>query len=243
MLVTIFCAPNRLTATRTTLAIGTTVLIGRIRTTTGAWVCQIEGRDNWDIFRPILGNPALAARPSDISFTAAYFRELLQVRKSSPLFRLQTAEEVTASLGYLNTGPLQTPGLIVMTLTDYAGVDPNYHELLVVINARPDGLTFGDESLVGKEFRLHPILQNSVDERVRAATFNATTGSFSIAGRTSAVFVRDTGDVPPVTVQRKANTDPLAADLGTLLVRMLAVFAGLGALTYYFWRKKQQAAA
>jgi len=148
-----------------------------------------EGRDRWDIFRPLLADPALKPTQADIVNASAVFREYLQVRKSSPLFRLQTADEVERSLTFLNTGPNQIPGLIVMNLSDVDNLDPNYSDVVVLFNASKDALAFADSGFIGKEYSLHPIQQNSADPLVRTAAFDSANGSFTVPGRTTAIFV------------------------------------------------------
>jgi len=64
----------------------------------------------------LLANPALKPGSTEIQWMAEYFRELLRIRKSSLLFRLRTEEQVKECLSFLNTGPEQIPGLIVMCL-------------------------------------------------------------------------------------------------------------------------------
>jgi pullulanase-type alpha-1,6-glucosidase len=148
-----------------------------------------EGSDKWDIFRPLLSNPSLKAGKAEISFAAATFREYLQIRKSSALFRLQNAEAVQRSVSFLNTGSGQMPGLIVMQLTDVDNLDPRYHVIVVVFNASPQPVTFADESFVNLKFELHPVQAVSADEIIRRADFDTSRGAFSIPGRTTAVFV------------------------------------------------------
>jgi hypothetical protein len=41
----------------------------------------------------------------------------------------------------------------------------------------------------GADVALHPVLARSVDPAVRAASFDAATGTFSVPGRTVAAFV------------------------------------------------------
>ena len=69
--------------------------------------------------------------------------------------------------GFLNTGPGQIPGLIVMTLADEgegrADLDPACSRLVVVFNAGPEAVTFGDPSWQGASFALHPALAASAD--------------------------------------------------------------------------------
>jgi pullulanase len=148
-----------------------------------------EGRDRWAIFRPLLADPALKPTQADIVNASVVFREYLQIRKSSPLFRLHTADEIERSLTFLNTGSNQIPGLIVMHLNDADNLDSNYSDILVFFNANKDALTFADSAFVGKEFSLHPIQQNSADPLVRTASFDTPSGSFTIPGRTTAVFL------------------------------------------------------
>jgi pullulanase-type alpha-1,6-glucosidase len=155
-----------------------------------------EGSGQWGLYQPLLSQPELVPTKTDITSASAVFREYLQIRKSSPLFRLQTAADIARDLTFLNTGPEQTPGLIVMRLTDNSGIDPNYQEILVLFNARPGETTFSDPSLTA-DYTLHPVQQNSADALVKQAAY--TTGNFTIPGRTTAVFV----------VER---TEPLATD-------------------------------
>ncbi|HPH96804.1 MAG TPA: pullulanase-type alpha-1,6-glucosidase [Anaerolineaceae bacterium] len=149
----------------------------------------IEGADKWEIFKPLLGNTSLKPSPEDIQFTSAVFQELLSIRKSTPLFRLQTAEQIKQTLSFLNTGKEQIPGLIVMRLSDQRNLDPSYGEVVVFFNAQKDPLTFTDKALSQIKFSLHPIQLNSVDPVVKTAAFDAGSGEFTIPGRSAVVFV------------------------------------------------------
>ncbi len=191
----------------------------------------------------MLADPALKPAPSDIEGAAAYFRELLQIRKSSPLFRLQTAEQVKSGLSFYNTGPAQTPGLIVMRLTDVDGLDENYSDLVVLFNSAPSGVSFADNSFKGLAFELHPVQQNSADAVVRTAAFEAANGAFTVPGRTAAVFVVKRAApaataIPTLTASATATPAPElpAAPLPTLLLVLgglvLAALAGL-----FWWRR------
>ncbi|HEX6034470.1 MAG TPA: pullulanase-type alpha-1,6-glucosidase, partial [Anaerolineales bacterium] len=54
----------------------------------------LEGTGQWDIYKPLLAEPDLTPGKEDIEFASAVFREFLQIRKSSKLFRLETAEQI-----------------------------------------------------------------------------------------------------------------------------------------------------
>jgi pullulanase len=83
----------------------------------------------------LLANPDLAPAPDDIAFARDTFRELLQIRMSSPLFRLQTAVQVQERLQFHNVGAEQLPGLIVMSLSDLTGedIDPSFDMVVVAV--------------------------------------------------------------------------------------------------------------
>lgn len=149
----------------------------------------IEGTDRWDIFRPILANTALAPDPAQIAGAASVFKEFLQIRKSSPLFRLTTEEQVFADVSFFNTGPEQIPGLIVMRLEDVEDIDANYDEILVFFNANQQPIQFTESTMTGETFTLHPALINSVDTAVAQSAYDPATGAFSIPALSTSVFV------------------------------------------------------
>ncbi len=157
-----------------------------------------EGKDYWGLMRPLLADPALKPAPADIQFAAAHFRELLQIRQSSPLFRLRTADDVIAHLTFLNTGPQQIPGLIVMRLTDPNGdLDLYYSQIVVLFNANQNSLTYAHDTFKGLALELHPVQAASMDALVRQSQFDSTSGAFTIPARTAAVFVVKTGKPAP----------------------------------------------
>ena len=149
----------------------------------------IESGERRGFFASLLENPALKPARAEIEGAAAVFREFLQIRKSSPLFRLRTAAEIQRDLAFLNSGPDQIPGLIVMLLQDGGGLDPNYSRLAVLFNANAETIQFYDPTLVGQAYELHPILRQSADTIARRAAFDSSGGGFSIPGRTTSVFV------------------------------------------------------
>jgi len=159
-----------------------------------------EGRDRWDLFRTLLANPSLRVGKGDILFANQVFREYLQIRKSSPLFRLKTAEDIQRAVSFFNTGPMQIPGLIVMRLTDTGNFDPSYSEIVVLFNAGPQSAQLAVAEFIGKKFELHPVQAASVDEIVKRADFDTSSGKFTVPGRTTAVFVlREAPGLFPLT--------------------------------------------
>jgi len=176
----------------------------------------LEGTGQWDIYKPLLADPKLAPAKSDIEFASTVFREFLQIRKSSKLFRLETAEQIKNALSFYNTGPDQIPGLIVMDLKDTKNIDPNYKEIVVLFNARSDSVKFSDPAFAGKDFKLHAVQQNSSDVMVRASKFDSAGGAFIVAGRTTAIFniLREPIAEPTPTA---AQASPAIADPSVIL--------------------------
>ncbi|MCB9451529.1 MAG: pullulanase-type alpha-1,6-glucosidase [Anaerolineaceae bacterium] len=147
--------------------------------------------EQYPVMQPLLAKDGVIPSPDDIMSGMMNFREFLQIRFSSPLFRLQTAAEIQSRLAYLNTGPNQTPGMIVMSLSDTVGenLDPNYAAVVVVINATDEAQNVVQSDMAGQAFELHPVLVNSYDPIVTASAFDAASGTFSVPARTVAVFV------------------------------------------------------
>ncbi|MCG8460523.1 MAG: pullulanase-type alpha-1,6-glucosidase [Holophagales bacterium] len=144
--------------------------------------------DNWPLFATLLADPALIPAPSDIQDSVAHFREALEIRKSSPLFRLTTGEAVRASVRFLNTGPDQVPGVIALWIEDSVGVDPDRDHLLVVFNTDVETQSLTFPALAGLGFELHPVQRSSADPLVRASSFDMATGTATVPARTAAVF-------------------------------------------------------
>ncbi|MBL7256742.1 pullulanase-type alpha-1,6-glucosidase [Actinoplanes lichenicola] len=146
-----------------------------------------ENEDRWPLAGPLLADPALVPPAEVIELTAERYRELLRIRRSSPVFGLPTADEVQRRLTFPLGGPGETPGVIVMCL-DGTGLDPRWSRLVVVFNATGtetvQTLPGGAEGL-----RLHPELTESADPLLRTAA--ASGAELTVPSRSVAVFVLD----------------------------------------------------
>ena len=157
-----------------------------------------SGKDsgNWNTIRPIFANANIAPTAADITKMSGHFRTMLALRKASPLFRLQTAADVMKRVDFPDpySGPNQTPGLLVMTISDAAcagtDIDPNRSGVVVIVNA---GVTAVDVTIPGTAsgdtFDVPDALL--LDPLLLSADWDATTpGKFHVAARTTAVFER-----------------------------------------------------
>jgi hypothetical protein len=99
-------------------------------------------------------------------------------------------------VAFHNTGPAQIPGLIVMSLSDLIepDLDPNHELIVVLVNANDEAQSITLPELVGLDLLPHLVQVESVDDEVKAAAFDTAIGTFTVPGRTTAVFVVE---VPP----------------------------------------------
>lgn len=195
-----------------------------------------EGSTNWEFYKPLLAEPSLEPIQGDITNAAVIFREFLTIRKSSLLFRLQTADQVMRMVTFLNNGAEQQSGLIVMKLEDLDNLDAKFSEIVVLINANPEAITFSDPSLSGKAYTLHAVQRNSVDRTLLKAKYNNSSAAFTVPAITTAVFVVER---PQVT-----ETKPNAA-VNSILPIGLAV-AGvflISGVLYWITRRKGERGA
>jgi pullulanase len=143
---------------------------------------------NWSVIQPLFSDATAAVSPTDIATASTHFKEMLKVRKSSPLFRLQTKADVMSRVDFVNTGTGQIPGVIAMTITDGAcggaDLDPARDAVVVILNADKVQHVITVPGASG--FQLHALLQASADPVVRTASASGT--SFTVPARTTAVF-------------------------------------------------------
>jgi pullulanase len=146
-------------------------------------------RDRWPLAAPLLADPRRAVTQRDILFARDVFREFLRIRASSGLFRLPSGAAVKERVTFLNTGPDQQPGLIVMNL-DGAGL-PNepFRRVVVLVNCAPEPASFADASFKDAGLVLHPVQQGSVDSALKQTSFDAATGLLTAPARSAVVWV------------------------------------------------------
>ncbi|MEJ2515983.1 MAG: pullulanase-type alpha-1,6-glucosidase [Gammaproteobacteria bacterium] len=152
-----------------------------------------DNQASWPQAEDALLNLSADATPAEIAFARDHFREMLQVRKSTVLYRLPDATEISNRVTYFNTGPGQALGVIAQGIEGCSTADfvPEYGYVVTIINANDEAqsLDFGGE-FAGQDFQLHPVLVSSVDPVVQSSTFDSGTGTFFVPARTTAVFTR-----------------------------------------------------
>ena len=149
-------------------------------------------KDRWLQMKPRLANLQLKVTPADIQRARDHFRDMLQIRRSSPLFRLRTARDVIERVRFYNVDKGGVPGVIVMEISDEgkaATLDKQFARVVVVFNGTPQSQTLADKAFAGAKFALHPVQANGADAVVKQVTFDVAKGAFTVPARTTAVFV------------------------------------------------------
>ncbi len=154
----------------------------------GLPLANVNG-SQWPFMQPLLADPALAPTPADISTSAAAFQTFLGIRSSSRLFHMATLAEIQNNLHFLNTGPSQIPGLIVMKLDANGGHYGSYDHIVVVFNATLNTIHFQNDQLRNLGLHLHPLQAASHDQQTRDSSLDNATGTATVDGLTTAVFV------------------------------------------------------
>lgn len=158
-----------------------------------------DNGNNWETISGISNNPNSQTGMSDIMFASNIFKEFLSMRRDSKLFRLTTADDIIARVGFHNIGVNQTTGLIVMSIDDgldLADLDPLSDAVVVMVNGSSNEQSHTVITATG--FELHATQAGSSDGTVQGASFSedidAGTGTFTVPAYTTAVFVKPQGD-------------------------------------------------
>lgn len=147
----------------------------------------------YSIIRAHLQDTTIDPTSAEIQASVEHLKEVVSIRKSSRLFRLETEADVRARVVFYNTGPSQVDAVLVMVLLDTGlglpQLDPVYSKILVVVNADKNQKQLTVGALAGNNFVLHPVLRTSHDPTVAQSTFTQSTGTIFVPQRTTAVFV------------------------------------------------------
>ncbi|MFF9072863.1 pullulanase-type alpha-1,6-glucosidase [Streptomyces sp. NPDC014872] len=140
-----------------------------------------DNAPKWSYARPLLADTALRPGCAQIEGASAAYRDLLTIRATERDFGLATTARVQSALSFPLSGKGETPGVITMRLG----------RLLVVFNATPGTTTQTVTALAEKRFALHPVQAKGADPTVKKSTYEQSSGSFTVPGRTVAVFAQN----------------------------------------------------
>ncbi|WP_405903753.1 pullulanase-type alpha-1,6-glucosidase [Streptomyces sp. NBC_00656] len=137
-----------------------------------------DNRAKWSYAKPLLANAAISPGCAQINGASSAYQDLLTIRATEKGFDLSTAGQVQSTLSFPLSGKDETPGVITMRLG----------KLVVVLNAAPGATTQKVASLAGKNYALHPVQAAGADLTVKRSAYERSSGSFTVPGRTVAVF-------------------------------------------------------
>ena len=143
--------------------------------------------------KPLLASASLKPAPADVRAASDQAQELLRLRYSSPLFRLGSAQDIEAKVGFPVSGTSDAhPGVVVMRVDDTVGrdADPAMQGLVVVFNASPATVTQKLPGMAGARLALSPVQAGGGDPVVKASRWDAGTSAVTVPARTVAVFVQ-----------------------------------------------------
>ncbi|WP_443051525.1 pullulanase-type alpha-1,6-glucosidase [Streptomyces sp. NBC_00234] len=139
-----------------------------------------DNKDKWSYAKPLLTSSTLTPGCAQIDGASAAYQDLLTIRTTEKEFSLATTEQVQSALTFPLSGTGETPGVITMRLG----------ELVVVINATPGTESQHLPEQAGTAYGLHPVQAAGADATVKKSAYDAGTGTFTVPGRTVAVFSR-----------------------------------------------------
>ncbi|WP_369371145.1 pullulanase-type alpha-1,6-glucosidase [Promicromonospora sp. Populi] len=155
-----------------------------------------DNEDTWPYRQPLLADAALKPAPDDIAFASAQAAELLELRHSTELFRLGSAELINQKVSFPGSGPEALPGVITMSIDDRAGssdVDRRLDGVLVVFNASPTAATVEVPELAGRDYALSRVQARGADAVVQQTQWDRAAGTATIPARTVAVLTDPRG--------------------------------------------------
>ncbi|MEC6907769.1 pullulanase-type alpha-1,6-glucosidase [Photobacterium piscicola] len=148
--------------------------------------------DNYTIIEQIIDGSGANAKPNnqEIQQMLDYYLDLANLRQRYPLITLGTGTEVIKRVAFHNTGTMQKPGLIVMTINNGKGmqdIDPTLDAMAIVINASPDSQSF-DIGMTGLD-----LSDKYKSDLAKGAMVNGSV--LTVPAWTPAVFVMPRGNV------------------------------------------------
>ncbi|MFI5629474.1 pullulanase-type alpha-1,6-glucosidase [Streptomyces sp. NPDC051664] len=137
-----------------------------------------DNESKWSYAKPLLTSAVLSPGCAQINGASAAYQDLLTIRTTEKEFDLSTTEQVQSALSFPLSGKDETPGVITMRLG----------KLVIVLNATPGTEHQQIAELAGQDYALHPVQAAGADSTVKKASYERSSGNFTVPGRTVAVY-------------------------------------------------------
>jgi pullulanase len=150
-----------------------------------------DGRD-WALARERLADVSIAPGPAEIAWARDVFRDLVKIRASTPLLRLQSAAEIQKRVSFPGSGAGQNPVLVATRIDGRGLPGAGFKAVMTLINVAPTAQTLQLPEEASAVWRLHPAQRGAQAANRRVAReAKAVHGVFSVPARSAAVFVMD----------------------------------------------------
>ncbi|EMJ4788013.1 pullulanase-type alpha-1,6-glucosidase [Klebsiella oxytoca] len=150
---------------------------------------------NYDVISRVKDMVA-APGEAELKQMTAFYQELTELRKSSPLFTLGKGSAVMKRVDFRNTGSDQQAGLLIMTVDDGvkagASLDSRLDGLVVAINAAPESRTLNE--FAGETLQLSAIQQAAGENSLAHGVQIAADGTVTLPAWSVAVLEMPQGD-------------------------------------------------
>ena len=150
---------------------------------------------NYDVISRVKDMVA-APGEAELKQMTAFYQELTELRKSSPLFTLGEGSAVMKRVDFRNTGSDQQAGLLIMTVDDGvkagASLDSRLDGLVVAINAAPESRTLNE--FAGETLQLSAIQQAAGENSLAHGVQIAADGTVTLPAWSVAVLEMPQGD-------------------------------------------------
>jgi pullulanase-type alpha-1,6-glucosidase len=152
-----------------------------------------DNEADWPLLQPLLAREDIRPSVELVDFTRRAFLDLLRIRAQTPLLRLRSADDIQRRLRFLNAGPDQIDGVIVVQIDGSELEGSTHAAVLYAVNADVREHQLPLPGLSAGDWRLHPVQANAnaADKRPKAARLDTRRGLLSLPARTAVVFVRD----------------------------------------------------
>ncbi|MBR7779164.1 alpha-1,6-glucosidase domain-containing protein [Undibacterium rugosum] len=151
-----------------------------------------DNQQFYPLLRSLLTNHTIQATQAAILSTKAAVLDLLKIRQSSSLFRLNDAAEISQRLRFFNTGSQQNPALIAMQLDGSHLPGEAYRRIIVIFNSAATAQSIQIPELKNLPLQLHPVHQNTVagDRRIaQEARYDAASAAFYVPQRSISTLI------------------------------------------------------
>ncbi|MCX7978497.1 MAG: DUF3372 domain-containing protein, partial [Bdellovibrionaceae bacterium] len=145
---------------------------------------------DWDFWRPRLATKELEVSPKLIRTMRDYVLLLIKTRKSSPLFRMTTLEEVQDGLMFLDSpGLAPPPGVIAYKLKNpsFKTIDPDRLGIIVIHNPSKSPSHLHHQEFT-KPYKVYREFAHFVDQNKLHPIINYGSGAISVPPRSTTIL-------------------------------------------------------